>query len=150
MALGVEIKPASYIECYFQPSYHWGFDDAQWVRNIDVDGDGIVEHFVYGTLNSKTLDMTTRLNVIFSRDLSIELYLQPFLAVGTYKHFKELARPSSYMFTPYAGLDYNPIFATVHCRVTWYCVGNTVREVPCSWCGLKRTVRSLQILPSSR
>ena len=48
--------------------------------------------------------------MIFSRDLSLELYLQPFLAVGTYKHFKELARPSSYMFTPYAELDYNPDF----------------------------------------
>ena len=110
MALGVEIKPAYYIECYFQPRYQWGFDDAQWVGNIDADGDGIVEHFVYGTLNSKTLDLTTRLNVIFSRDLSLELYLQPFLAVGAYKHFKELARPDSYMFTPYTELDYNPDF----------------------------------------
>ena len=99
MALGVEIKPAYYIECYFQPRYHWGFDDAQWFRNIDVDGDGI-EHFVYGTLNSKT-PRSDYLNVIFSRDLSLELYLQPFLAVGAYKHFKELARPDSYMFTPY-------------------------------------------------
>ena len=110
IALRVGIKPAHYIEYHFQPRYQWGFDDAQWVRNIDMDGDGIVEHFVYGALNSKTLDLTTRLNVIFSRDLSLEFYLQPFLAVGTYKHFKELARPSSYMFTPYTELDYNPDF----------------------------------------
>ena len=110
LALSVEIKPADYIEYHFQPRYQWGFDDAQWVENIDADGNGTVEHFVYGTLSSKTLDLTTRLNVIFSRDLSLELYLQPFLAVGTYKNFKELARPSSYLFTPYSGLSYNPDF----------------------------------------
>ncbi len=109
LALSVEIKPADYIEYHFQPRYQWGFDDAQWVGNIDADGNGIVEH-VYGTLSSKTLDLTTRLNVIFSRDLSLELYLQPFLAVGTYKNFKELASPSSYLFTPYSALSYNPDF----------------------------------------
>ena len=110
MALSVEIKPADYIEYHFQPRYQWGFDAAQWVGNIDTDGNGTVEHFVYGTLRSKTLDLTTRLNVIFSRDLSLELYVQPFLAVGTYKNFKELASPSSYLFTPYSALDYNPDF----------------------------------------
>ena len=111
LALSVEIKPADYIEYHFQPRYQWGFDDAQWVGNIDADGNGIVEH-VYGTLSSKTLDLTTRLNVIFSRDLSLELYVQPFLAVGTYNNFKELARPSSYLFTPYSAsaLSYNPDF----------------------------------------
>ena len=110
MALSVEIKPADHIEYHFQPRYQWGFDDAQWVGNIDADGNGIVEHFVYGTLRSKTLDLTTRLNVIFSRDLSLELYVQPFLAVGTYKNFKELTSPSSYLFTPYSELGYNPDF----------------------------------------
>ena len=110
MALSVEIKPADHIEYHFQPRYQWGFDDAQWVGNIDTDGNGAVEHFVYGTLRSKTLDLTTRLNVIFSRDLSLELYVQPFLAVGTYKNFKELTSPSSYLFTPYSELGYNPDF----------------------------------------
>ncbi len=110
MALSVEIKPADHIEYHFQPRYQWGFDDAQWVGNIDTDGNGTVEHFVYGTLRSKTLDLTTRLNVIFSRDLSLELYVQPFLAVGTYKNFKELTSPSSYLFTPYSELGYNPDF----------------------------------------
>lgn len=110
MALSVEIKPADYIEYHFQPRYQWGLDDAQWVGNIDTDGNGTVEHFVYGTLRSKTLDLTTRLNVIFSRDLSLELYVQPFLAVGTYENFKELTSPSSYLFTPYSELGYNPDF----------------------------------------
>lgn len=110
MALSVEIKPADHIEYHFQPRYQWGFDDAQWVGNIDADGNGTVEHFVYGTLRSKTLDLTTRLNVIFSRDLSLELYVQPFLAVGTYKNFKELTSPSSYLFTQYSALGYNPDF----------------------------------------
>ena len=48
--------------------------------------------------------------MLFSRDLSLELYLQPFFAVGDYENVKELARPDSYEFTPYPELTDNPDF----------------------------------------
>ena len=102
---GVTIKPASHILFHFLPRYQWSFSDAQWVRNVDADSDGVTDHFVYGELKSKTLDLTTRLDAIFSPDLSLEFYLRPFLTVGDYKNFKELARPDSYDFTPYELAD---------------------------------------------
>lgn len=106
----ITVKPVSYLELQFQPRYRWNFSDAQWVRNVDADNDGTINHFVYGELNSKTLDLTTRFNVIFSPDLSMEFYMQPFLAVGNYKSFKELAQPDTYAFIPYNELGYNPDF----------------------------------------
>jgi hypothetical protein len=78
------------------------------VRNIE-DAEG--KHYVFGKLDSQTLNLSTRLNVSFTPDLSFQLYMQPFVAVGDYSDFKELARPKSYDFTAYDSLDFNPDFS---------------------------------------
>lgn len=92
------------------PSYSEGRSIAQWVTNVDSDGDGFPEHFVFGELTTNTLSLTTRANVIFTPTFSLQLYMQSFVAVGKYRNFKELARPASYEFIPYFGLDFNPDF----------------------------------------
>ena len=48
----------------------------------------------------------------FTTNLSFQLYIQPFVAIGDYSNFKELARPESYEFNPYTKLDFNPDFVT--------------------------------------
>ena len=106
---GIGIRPASNIQVNIGPSYRTGYDFAQWVRNID-DADG--RHYVFGELKNKILDLSTRVNVSFTPNLSFQLYLQPFVAVGDYSNFKELARPKSYEFKPYTKLDFNPDFVT--------------------------------------
>lgn len=110
LGLFVQIKPASNVEISAGPDYGWELNKAQWVTNVDDDGDRIPDHFVYGELKSRVLDITTRLNVTFSPTLSLQFYLQPFVAVGDYKNFRELARPSSYDFIPYSKLSFNPDF----------------------------------------
>lgn len=109
--LATTIKPVPNVEFCIAPVYNWVFDKAQWVRNVDDDGDGRSDHIVYGELRSKTLAFSTRLNVIFTPNLSLQLYMQPFIAVGDYRNIKELAQPSSYEFTPYTKLDGNPDFS---------------------------------------
>ena len=41
------------------------------------------------------------LNWTFSPALSLQAYLQPFISVGAYDRFKELARPRSYDYNVY-------------------------------------------------
>jgi hypothetical protein len=106
---GIGIRPASNIQIHIGPSYRTGYDFAQWIRNID-DADG--RHYVFGELKNKVLDLSTRVNVSFTPNLSFQLYLQPFVAVGDYSNFKEFARPESYEFKPYTRLDFNPDFVT--------------------------------------
>ena len=87
-------------------SYSWGHDDAQWIRNEANPGGGIGgTSFTFGELDQKTWDVTLRSSFLFSRDHSLELYLQPFLTVGDYTNLRELARPDSYDLVPYAGYD---------------------------------------------
>ena len=51
--------------------------------NEDADGDGITD-YVYGTLGRDVLDLTFRGTYAFNRDLTLQAYVQPFVAVGDY------------------------------------------------------------------
>ena len=110
VSAGIKVRPASNIEISLRPRYSWAFEDAQWVANLDTDADGQDDRFIYGELNNRTLDLTTRANILFNRDLSLELYLQPFISSGEYANFKELTRARSYAFAAHEGPEDNPDF----------------------------------------
>ncbi len=107
---GINFQPTSELVVRLSPSYSWSRPRAQWVTNVDDDGDGVDDHFVFGELNNNTVDLTTRANAIFTPTLSLELYMQAFVTVGEYQNFRELARPESYEFAPYPEIDFNPDF----------------------------------------
>jgi hypothetical protein len=107
---GINIRLASNIQLNISPGYSTNKRFAQWVNNVDDNGDGNFDHYVFGELKSQTLDFTTRLDLSFTTNISLQLFLQPFIAIGNYSNFKELARPESYEFTTYNKLDFNPDF----------------------------------------
>ena len=99
----------SNIRFSFGPEYSWSFDRAQWITNVDQNVDGIFDHFVFGELRSKTLNLTARADITVTPNLSFQLYTQPFLAAGHYEEIKELLHNKSYDFGPY-NLGYSPDF----------------------------------------
>lgn len=96
---------------------HWiGFgirhneSDAQWMENYrsadsapTVPGIGGVD-YVFGELDQMIWDLTLRSSILFDRDNSLQLYMQPFLTRGNYTNAKWLATPDSYDLRPY-GID---------------------------------------------
>jgi len=83
-------------------------DDSQWLENVHLsersgsNGVGIGgESYVFGGIHQQTLDVTLRSSYLFTRDTSVELYLQPFVTVGDYRDAKELETPDTYDFLPY-------------------------------------------------
>ncbi len=87
-------------------SYERRHADAQWVTNLENPGGGIGDvSYLFAELDQHTYDLTLRSSVLFDRDKSLELYLQPFLTLGTYANPRELARPDSYDLRPYEGFD---------------------------------------------
>ena len=83
-----------------------GFDrtrnDAQHIENSANPGAGIGGvSWVFGELDQRTVDITFRGSLLFSRNLSLEVYAQPYLSVGDYRNARELARPDSYDWNPY-------------------------------------------------
>jgi hypothetical protein len=79
----------------FQPAER----TAQWIANRDTDGDGEIDH-VYGRLRQKLFDVNVRTTYAFSRDLTLQAYVQPFVAIGDYSDARRLARPRSFDFEP--------------------------------------------------
>jgi hypothetical protein len=96
-------KPRSNIEFSFGPGYSYCYDVAQWVRRVDdpLMSDTYGTRYVFGEIVQKTVSSEIRLNWTFTPRLSLQLYFQPFIAVGKYDHFKELARPRSYDFNEF-------------------------------------------------
>jgi hypothetical protein len=101
-------QPKPRLQTTLSANYSWGEDAAQWITNTDVTGDGQVDH-VYGRLKRNVVSVTGRATYAFTRDMTLEVYLQPFVAVGDYHDIRRLARPKSFDFEP-ASIDTNPDF----------------------------------------
>ncbi|HEX3234703.1 MAG TPA: DUF5916 domain-containing protein, partial [Gemmatimonadales bacterium] len=50
-------------------------------------------HFVTGRLDQATVSLTARADFAFSRNMTLQLYAQPFLSAGSYTDFKEVRDP---------------------------------------------------------
>ena len=89
-------------------NYTYGQDVAQWIANEDVTGDG-VDRLRLRQLDRDVVSVTARTTYAFTRDMTLEVYLQPFVAVGDYTDIRRLARPQSFDFEPVA-IAYDPDF----------------------------------------
>lgn len=93
--LEVEWKPNSQISFSFGPEYGLNYTSYQWVGNFD-DSYATKTYntrYVLAELNQKTVSANIRLNWIFTPTLSLQVYLQPLISVGSYKNFKEIVNP---------------------------------------------------------
>lgn len=104
----IDVKPTGRLQAGLGVDYLTGHTIAQWIRNEDVTGDDVTDH-VYGTLDRHVVDVTLRATYAIHRDLTVQVFLQPFVAVGAYQDVRRLARPSSFDFEPVRLAD-NPDF----------------------------------------
>jgi hypothetical protein len=128
----VTLQPSGRLQASVGVGYTVGTSIAQWITNRDVNGDGATDH-VYGTLRRNILDMTLRTTFAIERDMTLQVYVQPFVAVGDYTNIRRLARPMSFDFDP-ATLPYNPDFNSKSLRtnIVWrweYVRGSTLYVV---------------------
>jgi hypothetical protein len=112
--MNLQIKPSAGVSITLGPSLNRNRNVAQYVRSV-VDpfaADTAGGRYVFGTLDQTQLSMTTRVNVILSPTVSVQVYAQPLLAAGDYDGFKELARTRTYSFLRYGSaasvLNYDP------------------------------------------
>ncbi len=106
-------KPGTNFNLSVTPEYHWSRDTAQYVTTV-ADGtmsETYGSRYVFGQILQKTISCSIRLNWIFNTKLSLQAYIQPFIAVGSYTGYKELAQPRSFEFNRYgsggSSIDYS-------------------------------------------
>ena len=102
-SLELHWKPSSNVSISLEPSYREDHEVSQWVSNIEDPfmTSTFGNRYMFATLDQKTLSCSIRINWTFNPKLSLQAYIQPFIAVGDYHGFKELSRPSSYAFNVY-------------------------------------------------
>jgi hypothetical protein len=77
------------------PQWSRSRQSAQYVRTV-IDAtatDTYGGRYVFGQLEQRQLTRTTRVSVIVTPTVSLQVFAQRLLAVGDYSDFKELALP---------------------------------------------------------
>jgi len=99
--LSLLYKPDASLRLTFSLNRGWGIDNHQWVCNIEDPAAQFGYHYIFATINQERLSTTLRADWGITPTLSLQGYFQPFLAVGDYSNFKELAEARSYTYFTY-------------------------------------------------
>jgi hypothetical protein len=93
----IDFRPNTATTVSVQPGYNASNSKLQYVQS---QADAVAtatfgRQYIMSEVEQHSLDLTTRVNVTFRPNLSLQLYAQPFIATGDYHEFKELERASS-------------------------------------------------------
>lgn len=101
--VSLNYRPAPAVRLSLSPTWSTMVEKAQYVTTLAdaAATETYGKRYVFAEMAQRTLDVGTRVEWTMSSRLSFQLYLQPFIASGGYKDFKQLARPRSEEYTPY-------------------------------------------------
>ena len=100
----LSLRPSSTISISAGPSYSVGLSAQQYVTSV-ADPAAVAtfgQAYVFSEVCQRSLDLTTRLDVTVTPTLSLQLYVQPFVATGDYRRYRQLVTPRTTDFVPYA------------------------------------------------
>lgn len=105
---GLDFRLSSQFSASLSANYQKSINDKQWRANFGVTGVD-TSHYTFARLDQTTLGISSRVNYTASPNLSLQVYLQPFMTTGAYFNWTELANPRaadySARYKPYNGGD---------------------------------------------
>jgi len=101
--VSLKLKPLPSLSIEVGPKYTRQLTASQYVRTVTDPAVVAMygKRYVFGAIDQTELAMDTRVNLILSPRMSLQMYLQPLLSVGRYSGFKEAAQPGTYDFLRY-------------------------------------------------
>lgn len=104
--ISISARPTSNLRLSFGPSIGVQESTSQFVRAqpdaLATDSYGV--RYVFADLHQTTLSLDTRVEWTLSPTLSVQTYVQPFVATGRYERYKEFTTPGAFDFAVY-GVD---------------------------------------------
>ncbi|MBC7361678.1 MAG: carbohydrate binding family 9 domain-containing protein [Candidatus Aminicenantes bacterium] len=99
----VRWKPMSNLSLSVGPQLGREVNETQWVTKVadPLMTETFGNRYVFGRIDQKIVAAEIRVNWIFTPKLSLQAYLQPFIAAGKYDRFKQLNRPRAYDYLVY-------------------------------------------------
>ena len=101
--VGLTFRPLPTFSIEVGPTFQRELTASQYVRAV-TDAEAVAMYgrrYVFGALDQTEFGMETRLNLILSPRMSLQMYLQPLLSNGRYTGFKEALQPRTYNFAVY-------------------------------------------------
>ncbi len=95
--LWMEVRPRSNIELSVGPGYSDTRGRSAWVKTM-VDEGGTPTDYIFGEQYMRRTDMTLRGTFTFTKDLTLQVYAQPYFAAVDYRRFKRLLPPDSFEY----------------------------------------------------
>jgi hypothetical protein len=101
--LDIRYRPAASLEISSGPGFERNRTLAQYVGTFTdpAASPTFGARYVFGTLRQREFSLQTRINLVLSPKMSLQVYMQPLVSVGDYDGFKELAAPRTFQFTGY-------------------------------------------------
>jgi hypothetical protein len=101
--VSLTVKPIPSLTVEVGPQLTRQLNVTQYVRTVTdpVASATFGKRYVFGAIDQTELAMDTRVNIILSPKMSLQMYLQPLISVGRYSGFKEAAQPRTYDFVQY-------------------------------------------------
>lgn len=98
--LSVSWRPGPRLELELEPAYSVRTVQDQYVATFDAPEYELTygRRYLFAEMDRRTLSLETRLNVTFTRDLTLQLFLQPLMDAGDYRSYRQLERPASFDF----------------------------------------------------
>jgi len=95
LGLGMEFRPASNVSVELEPRVSHSESTDQFVTSVEdpTATEFFGERHVFADLVQRSVSMETRVNWTFTPELSLELFVQPFISSNDFRAFKEFAAP---------------------------------------------------------
>jgi hypothetical protein len=100
---GVTARPTTWLRISYNLDYMMSRSMSQYITQVS-DASATETYgtrYVFGEIDQRTLSNNIRVNWTFSPTMSLQTYVRPFIASGSYSNIKELAKPRSYDFNVY-------------------------------------------------
>jgi hypothetical protein len=105
-------NPSPSIKLTLSADINEALSNQQWVTNIpdSTASSTYYTSYVFSNLDQQVTSGTVRLDWGFTPQLSLQMYVQPYIAVGSYSNFKRLTEGGTYDFEPYDYQGSDPDF----------------------------------------
>jgi hypothetical protein len=100
---GLLARPGPSVQVRFNPSLVFQRDADQFVTSRAGAGADRTfgTRYVFADVENTALELETRVDWTFAPDLSLQLFVQPFISVNEFSRYKELRAPSTFDFDVY-------------------------------------------------
>jgi len=96
-SLWLTLQPRSNIEISGGPGYYRNDDVSRYLTCLE-DENGDRTDDIFGEQHVRRFDMTLRGTFTFSKNLTLQVYAQPFMAAVDYRNFKKLVPPDGFEY----------------------------------------------------